>query len=126
MKFISSLSLGEGSSYEVERTNVYSSVMALFAMNRDAILQEYPLIISFKEIDVGGVSPDMFSSFYGSKFCDGVSLLYLLLTHTSNHQSSKHLDSFSHVAISSQVFFLFVLHFLLLLQFWHFSAFKTT
>ena len=82
MKFIYSLSLGEGSSYEVERTNVYSSVMALFAMNRDAILQEYPLIISFKEemaIDVGGVSRDMFSAFYGtvcSKFCDGVSLLY--------------------------------------------------
>ena len=81
-RFISSLSLVEGSCYKVDRANIYSSVMTFFATNRTFILQEYPLIIRFKgerAVDVGGVSRDMFSAFYESvcsQYCDGVSLLY--------------------------------------------------
>ena len=82
MEFVHSLSLKEGLSHEVERANVYSSVMTLFTMNQDVILQEYPLMICFKgerAIDEGGVSRDLFSAFYDAlyaKYCDGVSLLY--------------------------------------------------
>ena len=82
MKFVCSLSLKEGVSHEVERVNIYSSVMTLFTMNREVILQEYPLQIGFRgerAVDVGGVSREFFSAFYDAvyaKYCDGVSLLY--------------------------------------------------
>lgn len=72
----------EGSAHQVERADVYSSVMTLFVTSHDAILQEYPLIFRFKgekAIDVGGVSRDLFTSFFDAIYCkffDGVSLLY--------------------------------------------------
>ena len=40
MEFVRSLSLKEGVSHEVERVDTYSSVMTLFTMNREVILQE--------------------------------------------------------------------------------------
>ena len=67
--------------HEVETANVYSSVMTLFLMSRDAILQKYPLIIHFKgerAINAGGVSQDLFTAFYDAVYCkylDGVSPL---------------------------------------------------
>ncbi|CAI8036797.1 hypothetical protein GBAR_LOCUS20617 [Geodia barretti] len=36
MEFVCSLSLKEGVSHEVERVNIYSSVMTLFTINREA------------------------------------------------------------------------------------------
>jgi hypothetical protein len=82
VKFVNSLALEEGLSHEIDRADVYSSVMTLFTMNREVILREYPLKTRFKgerAIDEGGVSRDLFSAFYDAvyaKYCDGVSLLY--------------------------------------------------
>ena len=44
MEFVRSLSLEEGLSHEVEREHVYTSVMTLFVMNREVIVQEFPVL----------------------------------------------------------------------------------
>ena len=80
-RFINILSLVEGVTHEVSRANIFESVTTLFKSEYETIVNEIPLRIRFRgerAIDDGGVSRDMFSSFFEAiyaKYFDGASLL---------------------------------------------------
>ena len=81
-RFISTLSLTEGRCHVVSRANIFESVTSLFRTERETILSEIPLKITFereKAIDIGGVSREMLSAFFDAlytKYFDGSGLLY--------------------------------------------------
>lgn len=72
-----------GNEHVIERENVYDDVAQLY--KEGSIMKEFPLKIKFAEekgVDLGGVSRDMFSSFWEEaykKVFDGVSTLIPLL-----------------------------------------------
>ena len=81
--FISTLPLINSESHEVSREDIiFSSVMALFRSKSDTIVVERPLRFSFKEeraLDAGGVSREMFSTFFEALYTrhfDGAGLLH--------------------------------------------------
>ena len=80
--FMTSFSLGHGMMHTVQRSDIFSEVVALYAHNKEEILQEFPFHVSFKgerAVDLGGVARDMFSALFEAAYehlFDGGSLLY--------------------------------------------------
>ena len=82
-KFMTSVCSPSGAIREIERANLFSTVLQLFAS--EDVTREYPLRIRFKgelAIDAGGVFREMVSAFWEivyTKCCDGDSLLVPLV-----------------------------------------------
>ena len=65
--FVCTLSPAHGMTYNVDRENLFDSVVTLYQSKANQLLNEYPLHIRFakeRAINAGGVSRDMFSAFY--------------------------------------------------------------
>ena len=76
-----SLKLTRGIHHEVDRAQIFNSVITLYTSKLPHILAEYPFRVKFhgeKAFDIGGVSRDMFSAFFEDAYArlfDGGSLL---------------------------------------------------
>ena len=82
MSFLDSMHTRLGSIHSVRRDHIFDDVINLYTRKQGKVLEEYPFTVMFRDekaVDTGGVTREMFSSFYEKVYLhlfDGCALLY--------------------------------------------------